>query len=83
MDKLYKIVNGERVEFSAEDYAQHALDVAEAEAKLADEAATEYQRLRAEEYGKIEDQLDMIYHGGLDAWKAHIATIKAKYPKPE
>jgi hypothetical protein len=36
---------------------------------------------RREEYGTIIDQLDEIYHEGLDSWKARIANIKAKYPK--
>jgi len=41
----------------------------------------EYQRLRAQEYPSIADQLDTLYHGGLDAWKAQIKTVKDKYPK--
>ena len=45
-------------------------------------AATKYQRDRAEEYPTWEDQLDKIYHSGIDAWKADIKAIKDKYPKP-
>ena len=45
-------------------------------------AATEYQRQRREEYPSWEDQMDKIYHSGLDAWKADIKAIKDKYPKP-
>ena len=45
-------------------------------------AATKYQRDRAAEYPSIEDQLDNIYHNGIDVWKATIKTIKDKYPKP-
>ena len=45
-------------------------------------AAKEYQRKRKEEYPSWEDQLDKIYHSGLDAWKADIKAIKDKYPKP-
>ena len=45
-------------------------------------AAVEYQRQRKEEYPSWEDQLDKIYHSGIDAWKADIKTIKDKYPKP-
>ena len=40
-----------------------------------------YQRDRASEYPSIEDQLDDIYHNGIDAWKATIKTTKDKYPK--
>jgi hypothetical protein len=36
---------------------------------------------RRKEYGTIIDQLDEIYHSGLDSWKARISSIKAKYPK--
>jgi hypothetical protein len=45
--------------------------------------AKEYQRQRAKEYPAIADQLDKIYHEGIDAWKSDILTIKNKYPKPE
>ncbi len=41
-----------------------------------------YQRDRAAEYPSWEDQLDKIYHDGVDAWKADIKAIKDKYPKP-
>jgi hypothetical protein len=36
---------------------------------------------RRKDYGAIVDQLDEIYHNGLDSWKTRIASIKAKYPK--
>ena len=41
-----------------------------------------YARSRATEYPSIADQLDDIYHNGIDAWKATIKTTKDKYPKP-
>ena len=37
---------------------------------------------RRDEYPPIEEQLDKIYHSGVDAWKADIKAIKDKYPKP-
>ena len=43
--------------------------------------SNEYQRKRASEYPSIPDQLDTLYHSGLDAWKAQIKTVKDKYPK--
>ena len=43
--------------------------------------AKAYQRSRATEYPSMADQLDDIYHNGVDAWKATIKTIKDKYPK--
>lgn len=41
-----------------------------------------YQRNRAAEYPSIPDQLDDIYHNGIDAWKETIKATKDKYPKP-
>ena len=43
--------------------------------------AVEYQRKRAAEYPSIVNQLDEIYHNGLDSWKAKIKETKDKYPK--
>ena len=43
----------------------------------------EYQRLRKPEYPAIEDQLDLLYHEGVDGWKKVIKETKDKYPKPE
>ena len=40
-----------------------------------------YSELRARAYPPIVDQLDTIFHGGLDAWKAEIQAVKTKYPK--
>ena len=44
--------------------------------------ANEYKINRANEYPSIVDQLDDIYHNGIDGWKATIKTTKDKYPKP-
>ena len=43
--------------------------------------AKEYQRKRESEYPSIADQLDDLYHNGIDGWKATIKTTKDKYPK--
>ena len=40
-----------------------------------------YQRDRAEEYPSIVDQLDDIYHNGVEGWAATIKTVKDKFPK--
>ena len=40
-----------------------------------------YSDNRKEEYPTMPDQLDDIYHNGIDAWKATIKAIKDKYPK--
>ena len=43
--------------------------------------AKAYARSRELEYPSIADQLDDIYHNGIDAWKATIKVTKDKYPK--
>ena len=40
-----------------------------------------YQRDRASEYPSIADQLDDLYHNGIDGWKKTIKAIKDKHPK--
>ena len=44
---------------------------------------TAYNIARQAEYPPIKDQLDKIYHSGVDAWKADIKAIKDKYPKSQ
>ena len=42
----------------------------------------QYKYQRAQAYPSMADQLDTIYHEGIDAWKATIAAVKQEYPKP-
>jgi hypothetical protein len=49
--------------------------------------AKQYQRDRTKRpedggYPSIGDQLDDIYHNGIDAWKTTIKAIKDAHPKP-
>ena len=47
-------------------------------------ALWEVQRLRGRSYPTMSEQLDYIYHNGLDKWKKDIVDpVKAKHPKPE
>ena len=64
-----------------EAVSKEVLDTKVSEMQSAEDA-TQYQRDRAEKYPSIPDQLDTIYHQGLDAWKAEIKEVKDKYPKP-
>jgi len=43
--------------------------------------AKKYQRDRATAYPPMADQLDDIYHNGIDEWKKTIKSVKDKYPK--
>ena len=49
----------------------------------ADYDAKQYQRDRAVAYPSYADQLDMLYHQGIDGWKAEIKKVKDAHPKPE
>jgi hypothetical protein len=61
------------------DEQEVAYDNNAVEALIASEA---YKDLRAKEYPSIADQLDYIYHNGIDAWKTNmIDPVKIKYPK--
>ena len=40
-----------------------------------------YVEKREKEYPTIVDQLDDIYHNGIDGWKETIKAVKDKYPK--
>ena len=44
--------------------------------------AIDYQRVRREKYPDTGEQLDQIYHEGIDAWKATVKAVKDAYPKP-
>lgn len=41
----------------------------------------DYAIKRVNEYPSIENQLDKIFHEGVDAWKTQIQAIKDKHPK--
>jgi len=40
-----------------------------------------YREKRAAEYPSIPDQLDLLYHEGLEGWKSVIRAVKDKYLK--
>ena len=81
-----------QVSVNAEDLDQitwHAgtevISKSDIQAKMAELTAAydakEYQRKREPEYPSIADQLDDIYHNGVDGWKTTIKVTKDKYPK--
>lgn len=43
----------------------------------------EYKYQRAKEYPPITEQLDKIFHDGIEEWKKEIQAVKDKYPKGE
>ena len=44
---------------------------------------TQYQRDRAADYPSWQEQMDLLYHGGVDALKVELKKTKDKFPKPE
>lgn len=71
------------VAFTEDEMAKYNADLEAHELKIVELEKTEYQRQRAAAYPAIEEQLDIIYHNGIEAWKETIAAIKAEYPKPK
>ena len=67
--------NGQEIKFDLEACTKKAEDTAKAKAYIGS-------RVRA--YPRLTDQLDYIYHNGIDKWKTDIVDpVKKKYPKPE
>lgn len=46
-----------------------------------EEEIAQYQRNRANAYPSIQEQLDTIFHSGLDVWKSQIQEVKDIHPK--
>ena len=59
------------------------LSAEEQAALVASYEANKYKDQRRRAYPTIEDQLDTIYHEGIDAWKAEIKAVKDANPKPK
>jgi hypothetical protein len=55
--------------------AEFAVAVAKAQAMT-------YQTDRRNAYPSIAEQLDLLFHGGLEAWREQIQAVKDEYPKP-
>ena len=92
--ELYKNVNGERIKLTDSEYeteiTRQATNMTDQQAKdtvIADGGShADYKAIRKDAYisalGDAYDQLDYIYHNGLDAWKVEIKKVKDKYTKP-
>ena len=76
---INKNSNGEVVELSDAEYDAKINTLASQKDYDANQS---YKDKRAAEYPSIPDQLDDIYHNGIDAWKETIKATKDKYPKP-
>ena len=80
-DGIYKQVNNERLPISDDDFEQMVVDCANSKF---DQQENGYKTARQEEYPSYGEQLDYIFHNGLEAWKTDlIQPIKDNHPKPE
>ena len=77
----FKNLNGINVQLTEAEEAVRDATEAQAAIEKTEFDALQYQRDRKAEYPAIEDQLDDIYHNGIDGWKATIKVTKDKYPK--
>ena len=87
-DIIHSLYNAETVRYdsvndkwTAEDKDGNSINVVSADVD-AELAKQNYKNQRMVEYPSIEDQLDLMYHSGFDAWKTKIKETKDKYPKP-
>ena len=73
-------VSGTDIDTCTIEWLEGTAEISKADikTKLAEIA---YIKKREKEYPSIVDQLDDIYHNGIDAWKATIKITKDKYPK--
>ena len=75
------------IDLKNKDYQQFVTDIYEQGTGIVEGADIQtvipYADARVAEYPPIKDQLDKIYHSGVDAWKADIKLIKDKYPKTQ
>ena len=44
--------------------------------------AMTYKTERRNAYPTIAEQLDLIFHGGIEQWRAEVQSVKDMYPKP-
>lgn len=73
-----KIVNGTLVDLTQEEEIQRQEEIKTQKDLLEKNKWFENRKL---EYPPIADQLDDIYHNGIDGWKTTIKAVKDKYPK--
>ena len=70
---------GKKVPLTREEKEAIAIEWNENEAK---HIATQWERDRESTYPSWQDQLDQIFHEGIDKWKETIQAVKDAHPKP-
>ena len=74
------VVRGSDIDSCEIEWLEGTTEISKADIK-AKIASMQYTIKRASEYPSIEEQLDDLYHNGIDGWKSSIKAIKDKYPK--
>ena len=85
----FKNLNGDEANKTYANLVIHSDDTKPTEQECIDGVAAlqsaydnaQYARNRAEAYPSIADQLDDIYHNGVDGWKTSIKAVKLQFPK--
>ena len=93
---MYKIINDYQIRKGNSfiprdpenmDYLQFEKDVVGIGTTCVEGADVEtqisYVDARVAEYPPLQEQLDQIYHSGIEAWRTDITKIKDKYPKSQ
>jgi len=75
------VLRGDQLEWHSSDIPEPTdIEIEEERARL-DYLEGVYEYRRKRNYPPISEQLDKIYHEGIDAWKAEIDAVKAENPK--
>lgn len=78
-EKLYRMLDGVKIELTPEETSE----TLRLQNEVAQEAAkNQWLEGRIREYPPITEQLDILYHEGIEGWHTVIKNIKEKYPKP-
>ena len=74
------VVRGSDIDSCEIEWLEGTTEISKADIK-AKMASMEYIPKRQTEYPSITEQLDDLYHNGIDGWKKTIKAVKDKYPK--
>ena len=74
------VVRGNDIDTCEIEWLEGTAEISKADIK-AKMVSMEYIPKRASEYASTADQLDDLYHNGIDGWKETIKAIKDKHPK--
>ena len=74
------VVRGSDIDSCEIEWLEGTTEISKADIK-AKMTSMEYISKRQSEYPSIAEQLDDLYHNGIDGWKSSIKAIKDKYPK--